>query len=68
MSTDNSALAYSIADAAKRVGISRSGLYVLIQRGELPTAKIGNRRLVLDHDLRALLARQRVVADHPVAE
>ena len=60
MSDDHGALAYSIADAAKRLGISRSGLYVLIQRGELPTAKIGNRRLVIDADLRAYLARHRV--------
>jgi excisionase family DNA binding protein len=63
LSTDTSALAYSIPDAAKRIGISRSGLYVLIQRGELPTAKIGNRRLIIDDDLRAYLARHRVERD-----
>jgi excisionase family DNA binding protein len=68
MSTDTSALAYSIADAAKRIGISRSGLYVLITRGEIPIAKVGNRTLVLDDDLRAYLGRHRVVADHRTAE
>jgi excisionase family DNA binding protein len=44
MFTDTTALAYSISDAAKRIGISRSGLYVLIARGEIPTAKIGRGR------------------------
>jgi excisionase family DNA binding protein len=59
MSNDSGALAYSIPDAAKRIGISRSGLYLLIKLGELPTAKIGSRRLILDADLRAYLNRHR---------
>ena len=67
MSKDSNALAFSIPDAAARIGISRSGLYLLIARGELPVAKIGGRSLVLDDDLRAYLARHRVVADHPAA-
>jgi excisionase family DNA binding protein len=68
MFTDTTALAYSISDAAKRIGISRSGLYVLIARGEIPTAKIGARTLVLDDDLRDYLARHRVVTDQRAAE
>jgi hypothetical protein len=35
------ALAFSIPDAACRIGISRSGLYLLIARGEVPIAKGG---------------------------
>jgi excisionase family DNA binding protein len=60
MSNNIEALAYSIPDAAQRIGISRSGLYVLIERGEIPIAKVGNRTLVLDDDLRAYLTRHRV--------
>jgi excisionase family DNA binding protein len=63
-----SAIAYSIPEAATRIGISRSGLYVLIARGEIPTARVGNRRLILDDDLRAFLAAQRVVVERPTAE
>jgi excisionase family DNA binding protein len=53
-------LAYSVPDAAARLGISRSGLYLLIARGEIPIAKVGHRTLVLDDDLRAYLAAHRV--------
>lgn len=66
--SSTSALAYSIPDAAARIGISRSSLYVLIARGEIPVAKIGNRTLVLDDDLRSYLGRHRIVAAHRVAE
>ena len=58
--SDPAPLAHSVPDAARRIGISRSGLYVLIARGEIPIAKVGNRTLVLDDDLRAYLARHRV--------
>jgi excisionase family DNA binding protein len=53
-------LAHSVPNAASRIGISRSGLYVLIARGEIPIAKIGNRTLILDDDLRIYRARHRV--------
>ena len=65
---DTAPLAHSVPDAAKRIGISRSGLYNLIALGEIPVAKAGNRTLVLDDDLRTYLARHRVVADRPAAE
>ncbi len=61
--SDAAPLAYSVPDAATRIGVSRSGLYILIARGEIPVAKVGNRTLVLDDDLRAYLARHRIVAD-----
>jgi excisionase family DNA binding protein len=60
MSTISSPLAHSVSDAAQRIGISRSSLYLLISRGEIPIAKVGNRTLVLDDDLRAYLVRHRV--------
>lgn len=61
-------IAWSVRDAAARIGISCSSLYLLIARGEIPFAKAGNRTLVLDDDLRAYLARQRVVVERPAAE
>jgi excisionase family DNA binding protein len=54
------ALAYSIPDAAARIGISRSNLYEQIRVGEIPTIKIGARTLIGDDDLRAFLERHRV--------
>jgi excisionase family DNA binding protein len=61
-------IAYSVRNAAAHIGISRSSFYLLIARGELPVVKVGSRTLILDDDLRAYLARQRVVADHRAAE
>ena len=59
--TGSSALAYSIPNAAARIGISRSNFYELIRAGEIPIIKIGARSLVSDHDLRAFLERHQVV-------
>ena len=59
-----SALAYSIPDAAARIGISRSGLYEMIRAGKIPIIKVGARSLVGDHDLRTFLERHRVVTAH----
>jgi excisionase family DNA binding protein len=50
VATEASALAYSIPDAAARIGISRSTLYALISAGQIPIAKIGSRTLVLDQE------------------
>jgi excisionase family DNA binding protein len=63
MSTINTPLAHSVSDAAALIGISRSSLYLLIARGEIPIAKVGSRTLILDDDLRAYLAGRRVVVD-----
>jgi excisionase family DNA binding protein len=48
-------LAHSVTDAARLLGIGRTALYELIGRGELPTVRIGSRRLIRDADLRAYL-------------
>jgi excisionase family DNA binding protein len=60
-----SSLAYSIPNAAARIGISRSNFYELIRAGEIPLIKVGARSLVGDLDLRAFLERNRVVVAHP---
>jgi excisionase family DNA binding protein len=61
-------IACSVRDAAAPIGISRSSFYLLIARGEIPIAKVGNRTLILDDDLRAYLARQRVVVERLATE
>jgi excisionase family DNA binding protein len=68
VTTDTDPLAFSIPDAARRIGLSRSGVYVLIGRGELPIVKLGQRTVILDDDLRAYLSRHRKVAEHSAAE
>lgn len=50
-------LAYSIADAAIVCSLSRSRLYELLKTGELPSIKIGGRRLITRAALLALLDR-----------
>lgn len=43
--------AYSIKEAAHRVGICRDGIYRAIRQGELAARKCGHRTLILDTDL-----------------
>ncbi len=62
--SEPSALAYSIPNAAARIGISRSGLYELIGAGEIAVIKVGARTLIGDDDLRAFLQRHRIVTAH----
>lgn len=50
-------LSYGVAEAAIVTGLSRSKLYELIQSGELPSLKIGSRRLLRREALVALLDR-----------
>jgi len=43
------------SEAAAELNISRSQLYVLLRRGELPSVKIGRRRVIVWDDLVAYL-------------
>ena len=43
---------YDIGETADRLRISRAGLYNLLARGEMPSIKIGGRRMVRAADLR----------------
>lgn len=49
--------AESVAQAARRAGVSRTFLYERIASGELPSVKIGKRRLVRVEALRTWLKR-----------
>jgi excisionase family DNA binding protein len=49
-------LAYSVAEACAAIGISRPTMYVLMERGQLRTVKIGGRRLIPATELERLIA------------
>jgi excisionase family DNA binding protein len=51
-------LSYSVAEAAQVLGIGRTLVYALIARGELPSVKIGARRVVRHEALVAFLAER----------
>ena len=46
-------IAYSVEHAARAAGVSRSFLYLIMDRGELSFAKLGKRRLIRAEDLNA---------------
>lgn len=53
----------TITDAAKRLSISRSAMYTLIQRGEVDTVyPVGRARRVTARSLEALIERRLVEA------
>lgn len=47
-----------IEDGARLIGVARSALYDYIGRGEIPTFKLGRRRLILVKSLEAFINRQ----------
>ena len=49
-------LAFSVEEAAKKLGIGRTAAYLATQRGEIPTVRIGGRVLVPKAALDRLLA------------
>jgi excisionase family DNA binding protein len=56
---DGPRLAYSLKEAARTLGLSRSTLYKLIAQGDLRALHIGSRRLIEVADIEALLSRAR---------
>ena len=46
---------YSVDEAAKLLGISRTTAYECIHRGEIPARRFGRRVVVLRHELDAIL-------------
>lgn len=50
-------LAYSPAQAAKALGISRGMYYQLLKKGRLPSFTLGRRRLIRVCDIEDFLAR-----------
>ena len=72
--TDAEPILLSPVQAAKRLGISRAQLYVLMKQGEIPTLWIGRSRRITPGDLDAFVkrkqreARRRVAADRKQAQ
>ena len=56
MITDNR-LAYSVDDASRMIGISKTQLYRLINADELSSLKLGHRTLIEAQSLRDLIDR-----------
>jgi excisionase family DNA binding protein len=52
-------ITYQINEAAEATGLSRSTLYRLASRKELPLIKVCGRTLIAHADLEAMLARMR---------
>lgn len=50
-------LALGIDDAARVIGVARSMLYEIVARGELPSFKLGRRRMILAKELEAYINR-----------
>jgi excisionase family DNA binding protein len=48
--------AFSVRETAQLCGISRATLYRLLKKGRITSIKIGNRRLIRDDQINALLA------------
>jgi excisionase family DNA binding protein len=55
-------VALSVTDTCKATSLSRSRVYELIESKELPSLKVGGRRLILLRDLEAFLEAARQVA------
>jgi excisionase family DNA binding protein len=60
---DDERLAYAPTEAARLIGYSRTGFYLLLSSGEIPSLKLGRRRLIRRSDLLEFLQR----AVEPVA-
>ncbi len=55
-------LSNSVATVAKRIGISKSGVYNLLAAGQLRSFKIGHRTLIAESELQRFIARSMGVA------
>ncbi len=60
---DDGILAWTIPEAAKKLGIGRNTAYEAARRGEIPTVKIGKRLLVPRKALERQLAQAKVKMD-----
>lgn len=58
--------AMSLNDAARWIGVSRSTIYRLVARGEIPRIKIGRRTVVLSSHLAEFLHGQEQIGTQAV--
>ena len=55
---DPTLVALTVAEAARRIGISRTKMYEYVSSGQIPSVKIGSLRRIPAEALTALLAQQ----------
>ncbi len=55
-------LAYSVEDVAELLSVGRTKVVALVSSGEIPSIKVGGRRLVPRQDLHGFIERLRVEA------
>ena len=56
--------AYDVPEAGRRLGIGRNLAYALVRSGEIPSIRLGARRIVVPrHALDAMLRGERKVGD-----
>ncbi|MFC4035830.1 helix-turn-helix domain-containing protein [Streptomyces polygonati] len=55
---DPTLVALTVAEAARRIGISRTKLYEYVSSGQIPSVKIGSLRRIPAEALAAFVARQ----------
>lgn len=53
-------ITYSIADLAHRLGVSQRHVQRLVSKGEIPSVKLGRRRLIARETVRAWLSGKSV--------
>ena len=61
------AISCDISKAAEMIGIGRTKFYELVNSGEIPTFKIGSRRLVACKDLQVFVEAAALSADPAAA-
>ncbi len=54
----------SLAEAARRLGVSQSALYVAVQKGEIPAFRRFGKTVIPPGRLRAYQLRQRPTSDY----
>ncbi|BAB78264.1 helix-turn-helix domain-containing protein (plasmid) [Anabaena sp. FACHB-709] len=54
----------SLAEAAKRLGVSQSDLYVAVQKGQIPTFRTDRRTVVLPGALKDYQVRRSLTGDY----
>lgn len=57
--------ALSPADAGKYIGVSRKTIHELIRHGDLPSIKLGSRRLIRREELDRFLAERERITKKP---
>ncbi len=56
--TENAAISYGVADAAKAIGVSRAYMYRLLSEGKIAAKKIGTRTVITVAELNRFVSVQ----------